>query len=352
MSGPPLRYRAGGAALERLRRHGLTPAAVGALAGPASGPRWLVLTGIDRAVVELGLHRGTPERPTLLVGASAGAWRAMALASDDPPATLDRLREAYTGRVFPRRVTMDEVSASYRELVREVFGPAVASIVGARDRDAAAHAARVRRGWPSRGRAGLAATLGLYAALDALHPRAAGLVVERVLFHTRPERYRARFRGRVVRLDATNAEDVALASGSVPLAMAPVTGIAGAPPGAYLDGGLTDYHLRQRHRPPDGAVLLPHFRRRILPGWFDRRRRRRPAPDVLDELIQIHPSRAFLDALPGGRPPDRRDFYELADRPDERLRRWREATARGEALGEALLRDVESGALVERTERF
>ena len=53
-----------------------------------------------------------------------------------------------------------------------------------------------------------------------------------------------------VALDARNADDALLASGTIPTLASPVRDIAGAPAGLYWDGALVDYHL-----------LLPYQRR-------------------------------------------------------------------------------------------
>jgi hypothetical protein len=88
-----LHYRAGTRALERLRAHGFGPRELQALILPATGPRWLVCTGFDRALLSHGWLT-QPEHHVLLLGASAGAWRALALASRDPARTYAALIDA------------------------------------------------------------------------------------------------------------------------------------------------------------------------------------------------------------------------------------------------------------------
>src|SRR5512147_1842114 len=91
-----LHYRAGPRAMALIRREGLRPAIVRVLAGPASGPRWLVLTGIDRALIDGGFAAPPPAgQRRLLVGSSAGAWRMLAHAARDPHAAHDRLVSGY-----------------------------------------------------------------------------------------------------------------------------------------------------------------------------------------------------------------------------------------------------------------
>ncbi len=128
----------------------------------------------------------------------------------------------------------------------------------------------------------------------------------------------------------------------------------GAPAGAYVDGGLTDYHLNQRYvEPGEGVVLLPHYRREVLARWLDKRKPSRALPaDVTADLLQIYPSAEFFARLPDGRIPDREDFRRFAGRPEVRIERWRTAVAESEALGEELLADLESGCLPDLVEPF
>ena len=60
------------------------------------------------------------------------------------------------------------------------------------------------------------------------------------------------------------------------------------------------------------------------------------------------PSPAFVASLPGGKIPDRRDFYALA--PDERIRRWEAVRTASLALGEVLQALVASGRVADVAE--
>ena len=92
-----LHYRAGPRARALLqKRGGLSPEDVSALVLPAIGPKWLVLYGIDSALVRAGfLDAAARTRRLLLFGASAGAWRGLALASRNPARAIDALRDLY-----------------------------------------------------------------------------------------------------------------------------------------------------------------------------------------------------------------------------------------------------------------
>ncbi len=337
-------YRAGPRALERLRREALSPGTIRAVVGPASGPRWLVLAGLDRALLSTNLlSRGR----ILLAGASAGAWRMLAYASRDPQSACRRLLDGYIGQAFPKGVTPAEVSRAYRRLVSDVIADDAGHLLDHPVFDLGIHTARCRAGGT---RAALLASILAAGALNVATSRATGLFFERVLFHSRPSRFRPAFGGRLLPLGPDNLLAAGLATGTVPIYLEAVRDIPGAPRGAYVDGGLTDYHLRQAYTEAgDGIVLLFHYQRRILPRWLDRfRRSRRPAPEATADLLQIYPSANFAAGLHDAHIPDRQDFQRFIDDPEERIRRWRAVAAASDALGEQFLADLDSGQLADQ----
>jgi len=198
------------------------------------------------------------------------------------------------------------------------------------------------------GRAALHGPTMLAAALlNQPSARCLELLFERVLMLSRPDSWAVPFDGKRARLTRENFRDTALATGSVPMYFEPVQQISGAPPGRYLDGGLTDYHLRQQHLARrSGLVLFPHFQERIVPNWFDRwNPRRRPSAKTTDNLLQIFPSDRFLEHLPGGRIPTRQDFVDFADDAEMRITRWLQVVRESDRLGELLVDDVEQGRI-------
>ncbi|ANM31288.1 hypothetical protein ABI59_19480 [Acidobacteria bacterium Mor1] len=333
-----------------IRERGLDASSLAGIAGPASGPRWLVLYALDRLLIERGLPTAPRSgRPRLLVGASAGAWRMLALASSRPRETLEALMQGYARMVFPDKVSPQQVSAAYRELLGRLFADDAATMLARPEVELAIHAVRGRGAWPWRGKPGQGVALG--GAAIARIVGAGGVPwLERGLFRSGPAD--RSFDGRQHPLTAENLVAAARASGTVPFYMEPVEDIAGAP-GLWFDGGLLDYHLRHAHldgaTAPDGVLLFPHFRREVLPVWFDRYWPNRQAgEDQLADVLQLYPSRAFVEGLPGGHIPDRDDFFRYADRPEERIRRWMEAVKLGERMAEQFADDLDSGRLAER----
>lgn len=343
MSEPLLCYRAGPTALARLREAPLE-SQVRVWVGPATGPKWLALYGLDIALLAAGVlgRTGGP----VLAGASAGAWRAVSLASPRPESTHAALRDAYCDQTFGRDATPEAVSAAYRDTLQKTFGGMEGAIAAGARHELVIHTTRVRGSDDRPERARHATTLALAAVLAPLARGAQRAALERVSFATPgADAVLERRHGRRVPLSSENLLPATLASGTVPLAMQPVRAIPGAPPGAHVDGGLTDYHLADGYAHADGVTLLLSHQGQIVERWLDRFAPwRRIGTRLLDAVVHIYPSPAFLARLPEGRVPEREDFTTWMDRPTERMAFWRRAAAESHALGEELLADLRSGA--------
>ena len=193
--------------------------------------------------------------------------------------------------------------------------------------------------------------LGLAALRNGLSRGRLGRSFERVLF--RPEHGGIRFDDLPtveVPLEADALPKALLASGSIPLVMEGVRGLARLP-GTLFDGGIVDYHFDFEFRRRPGLVLFPHFFDRIVPGWFDKGLPwRRPRSEALDEVVMIAPSDAFVAALPGGKVPDRNDFVRLGT--DERIGLWKDVVDRCRVLADELVDLIDGGRIGEVLEPF
>jgi hypothetical protein len=191
--------------------------------------------------------------------------------------------------------------------------------------------------------------LGLAAMTNLVSRRTLGLHLERVIFHSAGDT--SPFAGLKdlpsVHLPLTreNLRPALLASGSIPMLLAGVR-IPGAKAGVYRDGGIIDYHLDLDFGPGEGLVLYPHFYPYVVPGWFDKalRWRRGQAPNFRRALI-IAPSPELIARLPGGKIPDRDDFYRLPD--DERMRAWRQVLSESRRMGDEFWDLFSTGRLAE-----
>jgi hypothetical protein len=343
----PFVLRAGPRALRHVRERGLTPGDIGCVPAAAGGPKGLALIPVDRLLLQ---HGWLPEAsPVELIGASVGAWRMAAVAQADPFDALDRVQHAYVHeQCYSARPTPLEVSTVCRRIARAARGDA-----------------------PARWRPGV--TLGIITARarGPLHDRESRLAfgravlsnaisrarlasyLERVVFHAGPGP--SVFDGAAfdpfdlvrVALDATNAEDALLASGTIPLLAAPVQDIANAPQGRYWDGALIDYHLLLPYPGSIGTdriVFYPHFNDYVTPGWLDKHlpwRRSPRAHPWLDDVLLVAPSPAFLATLPNGKLPDRQDFYAYGPDQPARIRAWETAIAECGRFAEAILQWME-----------
>jgi len=349
-----LGYRAGAKALAVLHDRGLRAADLQALILPAIGPKWLVLAGLDRALLEHGWLDAQPNR-LLLFGASIGAWRALAMAACDPQRAHAALLQAYCQQRFTHADDARAISAAYRRLIAEVFSDDdVAHAVRHPKLDLALATARARGALGFDQRFAQALLIGSAATLNLLSAKTQALFFERVIFDTcsqtgpLPNILHTRV-GLRAPLTTDNLREVALASGSVPMYMQLIRDIAHAPKGAYLDGGFSDYHLNQRVDGGDGISVLFLHQRRIVPSWLDKFVPwRRYEPDAFSRLLVVYPSSEFVRSLPGGYVPTRDDFKHFVDRPEERIARWQQVAAQSGELATSFLYDVAHGTIASR----
>ncbi len=329
--------RAGPRARAHIRDRGVAPADIACVPAAAGGPKGLALLPLDRL-----LHAEWYARAPHIhfVGASIGAWRSAALAGPEPLAAIDRLEHAYVrGQTYRARPSPAEVGAVIRDVVRGMLdGHPFVARPGVGLDVLTTHARGTLAGGASR-RAFARAALANTVSRVRLAAR-----MERVAFHAGArsaldEPFDA-FGWTRVALDARNAEDALVASGSIPIVCAPVRDIAGAPPGDYWDGGLIDYHLLLPYTRLPGLVLYPHFVPRVTPGWFDKHlpwRRHRRAHPWLDNVVVIAPSAAFIATLPNARLPERKDFYRYGADHAGRVRAWERAIGECGRFAEAAM---------------
>jgi hypothetical protein len=337
-----------------LREDGFDRDAFNVMAGASGSAKWLSIGGLDRA---LSTHFVTGRRKLLfLVGTSIGAWRSCCHAQADPLAAFERFERAYLAQRYSPKPSAAEVSRITAGILVELLGangvaeildhPTVRlNVIAARAR----HLAAVETPWIQQ------CALGLAGLANLASRRALEWFFERTLFHDPrdppPFMNSPRLPGLAVALTAANLAPSVLASGSVPVVLEGVPAIPGAPPGLYRDGGIVDYHFDADLSGDQGLVLYPHFYPHLVPGWFDKFLPwRRAGRDALERTVLLCPSEAFVAALPGGRIPDRKDFWDFDD--EERLRRWRVAVAEARRLGDEFAELAERGTLPARAEPF
>jgi hypothetical protein len=345
-----LRILAGPRARRRLRDAGLLPSDVRVVPAAAGGPKGLVLNPLDRYLFAHWLPRAP--QVVHLLGASIGAWRMASACLPDADAALAAMAEDYVTQRYEHDVGRSPAPGH----VSEVFGAILARSLGARAAEVLA-APRLRlHVVASRGRHLLARQgrwrmpLGYAGAFlaNAVSRPALGLWLERVVFGDPRDALPlplSDLRSQRAPLTTGNLCAAVLASCSIPFWLDAVHDIPGAPPGAYWDGGITDYHLHLDYASmAEGLVLYPHFGAQVVPGWLDKAwRRRHRATPRLDNVVVLAPHPDWVArTLPGGRLPDRRDFQAFGDDIDGRMRAWRRAIAESQRLADefAALADV------------
>ncbi len=360
---PPLRalqVHAGPRALAHLRAHGLRPQDVAAVPGAAGGAKALVLNPLDRWL--LGHWLGGSPRTVHLLGSSIGAWRLACACLPDADAALAELAEDYITQSYEgppgRQPTADAVSRGFQAKLDQRFGARAAQVL--------AHPLRRLHVFTSRGRhilrreGRLRTPLGYLGAFvaNAAHRRALGGWLERVVFSDPRDPLPlplSDFRTHQTTLDTGNLVPAILASCSIPFWLRAVHDIPGGPRGAYWDGGITDYHLHLNYAAMPAAdaddpalVLYPHFQPQVVPGWLDKGlKRRHRASAFLDNVVVLSPRPDWLQALPGGKLPDRNDFKRYGQDHASRQRIWRGVLAESQRLADEFAALVDGGSPVQ-----
>jgi hypothetical protein len=345
-----LRIHAGPLAREHIERNGLRPQDVRIIPGAAGGPKGLILGPIDRFLFGEWLPQST--QPVDLVGASIGAWRLANACLDDPRTAFERFEHGYIHQNFDvppgqKRMTAQQVSAQ--------FGEGLRSFYAGRTHEVLKHS-RYRlhvitsRGRHILGREGRARTpvgyLGAFIT-NSVYRKSLGAWLERVVFSSagaaRPFATRD-FRTRQVELSEANFELALQASCSIPFTLEAVHDIPGAPPGAYWDGGITDYHLHLNYANTDGVVLYPHFQKAVVPGWLDKGLKWRHKPThFLDRTVVLVPDPEWVRGLPNGKLPDRNDFVRYGNDAPARMKAWNTAAQEARRLADELAEWLECG---------
>jgi hypothetical protein len=357
MSRENICVKAGKLAYDLIRAGGFSLDRISTYFGPAGGPRWLVTSGFDLTLLREGLLGR--RQPVWLVGASAGAWRFAAWLQPEAEKSYRALMEAYISATYGRKDTPTTILRSLTAIIDSYIDddalsfaltckPYRLAILTSR----AEYLTAVEQPWVQK--------LGFILAFTAnvIHPALVHRFAERTVFYygAYPPDFclRKGFRGRCFPLSEVNFKAAVIASGAIPIAVAGVRDIFGAPDGVYRDGGLIDYHINQDYRTRSGGLtLFFHHQERIIPGWMDKKlRKRRPSDEFLDSVVMVHPSESFVESLPDGRIPDRGDFETFIDDPATRIANWRRTVELAAPLGEEFLELIASGRLQDVVERL
>lgn len=348
----PLRFRAGPGAWREIRQRGFSEERIGTIAGASGGAKWLVLSQLDRVIIERILPK--LPGPVHLLGSSIGAWRFACYAQSEPLAALERFESAYLAQSYSARPTLAEVTCKSREILVEMLGEEGAARIVSHP-ELRSHVLAVRSRLVTASDVKLLLWPGLFCAAvaNSVSRRSLGAFFTRSLFYDPrdlPPFYNATgFPLERVALTRDNVADAIIASGAIPTVLNGVRDIQGAPAGIYRDGGIIDYHLDLPLGEPDRLTLFPHFFDRLIPGWFDKGLWwRRHDPLHTDRTLVVSPSQEFIARLPGGKIPDRSDFVRMPQ--SARVETWRAVVSACRELADDLNDVLETGRLAARLE--
>jgi len=325
-STPPLNIYAGKDALAHIQKNGLQGDDIAMLLGASSGPKWLTLHGIDEYLMQHFFKNRT--KTLQLMGTSAGAWRMASYVlgeQDNNLAAHRRFTEAYIEQCYSSKPSGQEVLDTCRSVVQSLLGEH-----GSRELIAHPY---LRMNLITTQCHGLTKVdnkafktlgFGLAALLNVINRKTLSWQFTRVVMHHPSDR---RVSGRLneistryAPLSVENMEDAILSTGSIPLIIQGVEGVAGE--GVFQDGGITDYGFDLPLLPESGFVLYPHFSKVPAPGWFDKSLKwRKPSHENYAKTIMLVPSDEFIASLPYQKIPDRHDFLNLSD--TDRINYWR-----------------------------
>lgn len=337
------KVQAGPTACAHLQRQGWNWQDFEVVIGASAGPKWLVLSALDRFLAPV-LQQNRQE-PLHLLGSSSGAYRFSAYVQEDPVRALKNLEEAY--------IDADWSPERPQKLIRQTAAGIVRSFLRRQPLEHPNYRLHIITSlchgwlaWDQKWAQVLALLAGVV--LNALGRDKLGYLVKRLVFSDPRSPLPARFHDLPTlrtELNESNHFEAVLASGAIPVLIPGERDLPGAPPGLLRDGGLVDYHFDQLQLHNEGLILYPHFADSLLPGWLERYGRRRRIPQqVLDRMVLLSPHPDWISKLPNGKIPERGDAAHMGQR--ERRRLWSEAARRGQDLAEACLPERLLGNMV------
>ena len=352
-----IRIKAGKYAYEIIKEGGFNYDSISTYFGPAVGPRWLISSGFDSTLMHQDILGRT--RPVHLIGSSAGAWRFAAWLQPDASTCYQKFLNAYIDVKYTRADTPATILEKCKNLINLYLEDDALSFALAHKKYRLAVITARARNLVASEKVWLQKT-GLIAGylLNYFSRNNIYRFADRVVFYqgSKPPAFcfHPQFRGSFVHINEINFKYAVMASGAIPMVVAGVHDIYGAPRGVYRDGGLIDYHLTHQFAAKENdIVLFFHHQERIIPGWLDKKLVRRvPDTEALNNVLMIFPSQSFVEKLPGEKIPDRTDFLTYIDDDRTRIQNWRKAVELAAPLGEEFLELVASGKIKEVVERL
>jgi hypothetical protein len=350
---PALSICAGELARELILEQGLQPEQVDIIPGAAGGPKGIGIQGLDQAIFGEFLQRA-PQRRTL-VGSSIGSWRFASIAAHGAKQGSERLADLYTELYFHKKMTRQEVSEVCRGMLLELVQGKETELVNHPDYHLVILSIKAQHIFQSDKVLPLLASVAGIIGTTAVARKHSRHFMQRVI--SQPNigpQFKISEDGFTTHYHALTEPSVLswlMASASIPGVMAAVNNIPDAPQGYYRDGGLIDYHIDLPFQ-SNGIVLYPHFTDSITPGWFDKLFKRTANPGNQARTLLLSPSQEYLQSLPLGRLPDRKDFTLKGLDQTQRIQLWKQSIAESQRLGDEFLERVEKQNFAEVLQRL
>jgi hypothetical protein len=311
-----LQILAGKKALAEIKQHGLRPERIKLMVGASGGPKWLMLSRLDQYLSEHFLPQAI--QPISLLGSSIGSWRMACYAQQDPLASFKEFEQLYMNQRYSEQLTPEEISLYIDKVLPRLFSAKRAQYVVSNPLRKL-HIVAVRNRRLLNGRSKLAQGFGLLSAAtgNLFSPKIVEALYPRVIISPQKSTSPYYFEPEAIELNAGNLTQSLIASGAIPMVMKP-SQINGGKNRWHWDGGLVDYHFSGPFNVEDGLVFYPHFFPKIIPGWLDKAIPWRKAKaDNFDNVVMLAPSEEFIEKLPYGKIPDRKDFDNFSNEDRE-----------------------------------
>lgn len=339
----------GSKAIEIIRDEGLNLSRVKVVAGASGAAKFLVLTGIDRVLLSQFKQRTDP---LYLIGTSIGAFRMAAYCQRDPVDALGKLEKEYIAQYYDSRPNRKEITdESWKILHAYIDDDEIEYIINHPFMRICFLSNKCKGPLKSETLWVQGLGVALASVVNRLSRNRLGYFFERALFCASKEKppfaSMNQFPLGIYGLTQSNFKTALLSSGSIPMAMEGISNIDGVS-GIFRDGGILDYHLDIPFLPNEnGLVLYPHFYEHITPGWFDKSLNRKPDKKNMKSVVLVAPSNRFVDSLPFGKIPDRKDFKTFFGKDKERVEYWKKVVEKNKKLGDEFFEAIESGRIRE-----
>lgn len=309
---------AGSKALQEIQQQGLRPERIKLMVGASGGPKWLMLSRLDQYISE---HFLNPQQPLSLMGSSVGAWRMACYSKKNPLATFKEFEALYLEQRYSQPISPQAITVFVEEVLNALFNEdGVKEVVNNPYRKLHVVAVRNRKLLNSSHAAIQAMSLFAAATGNVISPKIVEALYPRVLISQHGSYEPYGFKPETIDLTKDNLNQALIASGAIPVVLEP-TKIKGGKDRLHWDGGMVDYHFSGPFNVDDGLVFYPHFFPKITPGWFDKGLPWRKAKAKnYSNVVMLAPSKEFIEGLPFGKIPDRKDFENLND--DKRHKYW------------------------------